>query len=232
MSPNFHVVFLTRKLSADLDAILFLVYDALDRSQKCKAYRKYFEEVSNSSSARSGTTGDLLRAVLPILHVHSETTEVALAHATSESFGINRILNELEECANDLRKFAEQNHTLADQLDCYSCMAPGQSNVLSNEKRAIAEIEDAVVERIEELTLLALRSTRETVQNEETSASIENEGSSLTAMSDLCEVLFLKQQTETSLSSILPPRSVGNGNFTESQMFAAEALQKMHSNSR
>ena len=186
MSPNFHVVFLKRKLSADLDAMLFLVYDALDRSQKCKAYCKYIEEVRNSSSARNGT-GDLLRAVLPILHVHSETTEVALAHATSESFGINRVLNELEICAGDLRKFAEQNHTLADQLDCY--MAPGQNNVLSNEKKAIAEIEDAVVDRIEELTLLALGSTRETLQNEETSASIET-------MSDLCEVLFLKQQTE------------------------------------
>ena len=207
--------------------MLFLVYDALDRSQKCKAYCKYIEEVSNSSSARNGT-GDLLRAVLPILHVHSETTEVALAHATSESFGINRILNELENCADDLRKFAEQNHTLADQLDCY--MAPGQNKVLSNEKRAIADIEDAVVDRIEELTLLAFGSTRETLQNKETSAS-ENEGS-LAAMSDLCEVLFTKQQTETSLSSILQPQSVGNRSFTESQMFAAEALQIMHSNSR
>ena len=222
MSPNFHVVFLKRKLSADLDAMLFLVYDALDISQKCKAYCKYIEEVSNSSNARSGT-GDLLRAVLPILHVHSETTEVALAHATSESFGINRILNELEICAGDLRKFAEQNHTLADQLDCY--MAPGQNNVLSNEKKAIAEIEDAVVDRIEELTLLALGSTRETLQNEETSASIET-------MTDLCEVLFPKQQTETSLPSISQPLSVGNRMFTESQMFAAEALQIMHSNSR
>ena len=219
---NFHVVFLKRKLSADLDAMLFLVYDALDRSQKCKAYCKYIEEVRNLSSARSGT-GDLLRAVLPILHVHSETTEVALAHATSESFGINRVLNELEICAGDLRKFAEQNHTLADQLDCY--MAPGQNNVLSNEKKAIAEIEDAVVDRIEELTLLALGSTRETLQNEETSASIET-------MSDLCEVLFPKQQTETSLSSILQPQSVGNRMFTESQTFAAEALQIMHLNSR
>ena len=222
MSPNFHVVFLKRKLSADLDAMLFLVYDALDRSQKCKAYCKYIEEVRNLSRARSGT-GDLLRAVLPILHVHSETTEVALAHATSESFGINRVLNELEICAGDLRKFAEQNHTLADQLDCY--MAPGQNNVLSNEKKAIAEIEDAVVDRIEELTLLALGSTRETLQNEETSASIET-------MSDLCEVLFPKQQTETSLSSILQPQSVGNRMFTESQTFAAEALQIMHLNSR
>ena len=222
MSPNFHVVFLKRKLSADLDAMLFLVYDALDRSQKCKAYCKYIEEVRNLSSARSGT-GDLLRAVLPILHVHSETTEVALAHATSESFGINRVLNELEICAGDLRKFAEQNHTLADQLDCY--MAPGQNNVLSNEKKAIAEIEDAVVDRIEELTLLALGSTRETLQNEETSASIET-------MSDLCEVLFPKQLTETSLSSILQPQSVGNRMFTESQTFAAEALQILHLNSR
>lgn len=206
--------------------MLFLVYDALDRLQKCNAYR---EEVSNSSGTWSGT-GSLLRAVLPILHVHSETSEVALAHVTSESFGINRILNELEECANDLRKFAEQNHTLADQLDSY--MAPGQNNVLSNEKRTIAEIEDALVERIEETTLLALGSSRDSLQNEKPSASIENGGSLLAAMSDLCEMLFRKQQTEPSISSILPPQYNETGQFTESQMFAAEALQIMQSDSR
>ncbi len=88
------------------------------------------------------------------------------------------------------------------------------------------------MERIEELTLLALGPTRETIGNVETSASIENEGRSLVAMSALCEVLFLKQQTETSLSSILPPQSGGDGHFTGSQMFAEEALQTMHSNSR
>ena len=206
--------------------MLFLVYDALDRLQKCNAY---CEEVSNSSRAWSGT-GNLLRAVLPILHVHSETSEVALAHVTSESFGINRILNELEECANDLRKFAEQNHTLADQLDSY--MAPGQNNVLSNEKRTIAEIEDALVERIEETTLLALGSSRDSLQNEKPSASIENGGSLLAAMSDLCEMLFRKQQTEPSISSIFPPQYNETGQFTESQMFAAEALQIMQSDSR
>ncbi len=89
-------------------------------------------------------------------------------------------------------KFAEQNHTLADQLNCYSYLAPGQNNVLSNKKRAIAEIEDAVVERIEELTLLALGPTSVTIGNDETSASIENEGRLLAAMSALCKVLFLK----------------------------------------
>ena len=213
--------------------MLFLVYDALDRSHKCKACRKYIvEDVNNSSSARGGT-GDMLRAVLPILHVHSETSEMALAHATSQSFGINRILHELEGCANDLMKYAEQNHTLADQLDGYSYnRTPGQNNILSNEKRAIAEIEEAVVERIEELSCLAIGSSRETLQDEETSASFMNEGKSHASMGDICDLLFLKQQTEPSFSSVLPPQLVGNRLFTESQRFAAEALQIMHSNSR
>jgi hypothetical protein len=95
MSPNFCIDFSKRKLSVDLDAMLFLVYNSLDRSQKCKAYQKCIEEVSNLSRARSGIVY-LLRAVFPILHVHSETLEVALAHAPGESFGINRILSELE----------------------------------------------------------------------------------------------------------------------------------------
>ena len=213
--------------------MLVLVYEALDRSQKCKAcHRHILEEVSNSSSARGGT-GCLLRAVLPILHVHSETSEVALAHVTSQSFGINRILHELEECANDLRKYAEQNHTLADQLDSYSHnMTPGHNNILAKEKRAIAEIEDAVVERIDDLVCLALGSSRETIKDEETSASA-NDGSSNAAMSDLCEVIFLKHQAEkTSVSSVVLPQLVGNGSLSESQVLAAEALKIMQSNLR
>ncbi len=228
--------FASSQLSTDLDALLFLVYDALDRSRKCKSCRRKLvvEDDGNSSFAGGGGgTGKILRAVLPILHVHSKTSEMALAHATSRSFGIDRILHELEGCANDLMKYAEQNHALADQLDGYSCtMTPGKNNILSNEKRAIAEIEDAVVERIEELICLAAGSSRETHRFDETYALAKYGGNSHASMSDLCDALFLKQQTETSFSTVMPPRSVDNNVFTESQMFAAEALQIMHSNSR
>lgn len=206
-------------LSSELDALLSLAYDALDRSQKCKTYHKYIEEANKDSTTRT-TKGIMLRALLPILTVHSETSEVALNHATCESFGISRVLNELETCATDLGKFAEQNHTMADQLDCY--MAAGQNNILSNEKRAIAEIEEAVVERIENLSVLAVATAAGPNQIGDTNIS-NGRGNSVTAMSGLCESLFPREHTE-------PPTTVEKA--TESQMFAAEALQFFHSNSR
>lgn len=190
--------------------------------------------------------------MLPILHVHSETSNVALAHVTDENFGIPRLLNELRECANDLQKFAEQNHTLADQLDNY-----GQNNILSIEKRAIAEIEDAIVERIEELHLLSsslesstTKQNQNNTEEEELSQSSrrssqsrsrkgqstvlsENEERSMPiSMSDLCGVLFHEQQLDPSSAERMPqPMVAGKVEFTESQMNAAEALQIMHSSS-
>lgn len=224
--------------------MLFLVYDALDRSQICKSCK---DNISNHNSSFG-------LAVLPILHVHLETSNVVFAHVTDESFGIPRLLNALRECANDLQKFAEQNHTLADQLDNY-----GQNNILSIEKRAIAEIEDAIVERIEELNLLSSSSSLEsstTKQNQNTTVEeglsqssrrssqsrprkgqstvlSENEESSIPmSMSDLCRVLFHEQQLDPSSAERMPqPMVAGKVEFTESQMNAAEALQIMHSSS-
>ena len=190
--------------------------------------------------------------MLPILHVHSETSNVALAHVTDENFGIPRLLNELRECANDLIKFAEQNHTLADQLDNY-----GQNNILSIEKRAIAEIEDAIVERIEELCLLSSslessttkqnqnnteeeglsqssrRSSQSRSRKGQSIVLSENEESSMPmSMSDLCGVLFHEQKLDPSSAERMPqPMVAGKVEFTESQMNAAEALQIMHSSS-
>jgi hypothetical protein len=222
--------------------MLFLVYDALDRSQICKSCK----DVVSSNNSSYGL------AMLPILHVHSETSNVALAHVTDENFGIPRLLNELRECANDLIKFAEQNHTLADQLDNY-----GQNNILSIEKRAIAEIEDAIVERIEELCLLSSslessttkqnqniteeeglsqssrRSSQSRSRKGQSIVLSENEESSMPmSMSDLCGVLFHEQKLDPSSAERMPqPMVAGKVEFTESQMNAAEALQIMHSSS-
>lgn len=217
-------------LSSELDAILSLVSDALDRSQKCTTYRKYIEQVNKESASRNAR-GILLRALLPILNVHSDTAELALNHATCETFGISRILNELEECANDLGKFGEQNHNMADQLDCYN-MAPGQQNILSNEKRAIAEIEEAIVERIQNLNVLAMGSSAEETRDNEDSPTINafDGANAFTSMSDLCEILFTKHHLST---NIAPPRQpVAKGQFSESQMNAAEALSCMQLDSR
>merc|ERR1719232_1622703 len=83
----------------ELDALLNLVYDSLDRSQKMKRIQKEILKVN--------AIHPHLRSLLPLVHVHSETAEVALRHATNELFGISRIINELDVCANDLAKCAE-----------------------------------------------------------------------------------------------------------------------------
>jgi hypothetical protein len=202
-----------------------VVYEALNNSQKCKAHRRCIE-VANHESSSNSAKGSLFRAMLPILNVHLETAEDALSHVTCERFGISRVLNELDACANDLGKFAEQNHTLADQLDQF--MAPGSNNLLSGEKRAIAEIEEVVVRAIENLKFLSTYSSSDTVQNEETPALIINDESSFIAISDICESLFPRQSH--SLKDA-PPSTVEKKPYSESQMIAAEALQGLFANS-
>jgi len=86
-------------LASEMDVILSLVYEALDRSKKCKVYRQSIE---------SGHANLHLRALLPLLDVHAETAANALNHVTSESFGIHQILSSLDACAVELKKFSEQ----------------------------------------------------------------------------------------------------------------------------
>ncbi len=193
------------------------MYEALNKSQRCNAHRRFIQ-VANQPSSLESVKGSLFRAMLPILNVHIDTAEEALSHATCESFGISRILNELETCANDLGKFAEQNHTLADQLDHF--MAPGMSNSLSGEKRAVAEIEEAVVKAIENLEFLSSCPSNANVRNEETLSLINND--SFIAMSDLCERLF-PQQTPSLEGA--HPSFTQQKRYSESQITAAQALQ-------
>lgn len=86
-------------LASEMDVILSLVFEALDRSKKCKVYRQLIE---------SGHGNLYLRALLPLLDVHAETAANALNQVTSESFGIHQILMSLDACAVELKKFSEQ----------------------------------------------------------------------------------------------------------------------------
>ena len=86
-------------LASELDIVLSLVYESLDRTNKCKLFREHIE---------SGRGSLYLRALLPLLDVHAETAEGALSHVTSESIGMHQILNSLDECAMELKKFSEQ----------------------------------------------------------------------------------------------------------------------------
>ncbi|KAL9187769.1 hypothetical protein ACHAXT_006147 [Thalassiosira profunda] len=203
-------------LSSEMDALLSLVYDALDRTQKCAAYQKRIVEANKGASA-SIANGVHLRALLPLLAVHSQTAEEAVKHASSEEFGIGRALAELEACANDLGKFAEQNHNMADQLEGYT----GQDNTLSEEKRAIAEIEEEIVKRIESLGLLAAGTPSTAVTEEGSQNSTDSGEKPFTSMGDLCESLFSGERP------LAPARPVEKGDYTESQFCGAEGLMSL-----
>ena len=83
---------------------------------------------------------------------------------------------------------------------------------ISDDKAHIAEIEEAVVERIESLSQLAAGS----VSNQ------MNDDTDFTSMEDLCQQLFSTKQQP-------PLEEEGKGaDYTESQMFAVDALQMMH----
>ena len=86
-------------LAAEMDVVLSLVYESLERSNKCKIYRDNIE---------SGNGGVYLRSLLPLLDVHADCAETALKHISSDSFGIHQLLNSLDACAVELKKFSEQ----------------------------------------------------------------------------------------------------------------------------
>ena len=99
-------------LASELDAILSLAYDALDRSHKCKTYQKYIEVANkHPKSSNDYIRGVSLRALLPVLSIHLETADDAIKHATSDSFGVTRILGELQSLSADLEKFSAMNYT-------------------------------------------------------------------------------------------------------------------------
>lgn len=235
-------------LSSELDALLSLASDALDKSQKCNTYRNQIVNSNSKDPSSSSPNNALqLRALLPILHVHSTTANTALQHATSENFGISRILEQLENCANDLSKFGEQNHNMADQLECYTTIGHNNNemNLLSNEKRAIAELEEAMVERIESLNGMAMGCSRGVAASRKCDdgsdtanddALFESGAEEFDSMNELCESLFSKYKLSTNINSRAPPpRPVAVkgefGDITQSQANAAVALQCMFSDS-
>ncbi|KAL3795654.1 hypothetical protein HJC23_002061 [Cyclotella cryptica] len=190
-------------LASEMDVILSLVYEALDRSNKCKLYRKSIE---------SGKGNLYLRALLPLFDVHAETAANALNHVTSESFGIHQILSSLDACAVELKKFSEQNWNMAEQL---SWMIPGQSHLLSSEKRAIAELEDAVAERIFHLKDISTLHDAESNCND----------SLFRPMQEFCSSLFSDVVMPMARESLSTEQSDVNIDYSTSQLNAAEALK-------
>jgi hypothetical protein len=101
---------------------------------------------------------------------------------------------------------------MAEQL---SWMMPGQSHLLSSEKRAVAELEDAVAERIFHLKDIS------TLQD--TAGSHDNINS-ISPMDEFCKALFSKDVMPMAQNKMFTEQSDVNTDYTTSQLNAAEAL--------
>lgn len=213
-------------LAAELSTTMIIVYEALDRARKGNMYRHAIIEANNNGS---------LRTLLPIIEVHLQTVEDALGSVTSSGAtlgSISRILEELDECAIELSKFSETNFNMADQLDW---MTTGQGSILSREKRAIAEIEEAVCERISQLKSLAIDNsddkngehvgdTNTKDDNTDVTKSPENDDNrnrKVMSMKDLCCHIFKqKEKVEYNLNT-------SSSEHSQSQITAAEVMTSL-----
>lgn len=214
-------------LASELTTTIVMVYDALDRTRKCKIYRSAIE-AATLSSTHNTSSNVYLRALLPIIDIHSETSQIALNNITCETFGIHRILQELDDCANELSKFSETNFNMADQLDW---TMTGQSSILSKEKRAIAEIEDAVVSRIAHLKEMAIggengavddKTNNDDMTDDATKSSSANHHDLFIPMKDLCQRIFKqKEKSEHNLNT------TSSSEHSQSQINAAEAMTSL-----
>ena len=224
-------------LASELTTTMTMVYEALDRVRKGDMY---LNEITNMEAANTPhnhhPNNGYLRALLPIIAINSQTANDALTTVTSDThFSISRILQELDDCAIELSKFSETNFNMADQLDW--TMTAGQCSVLSREKRAIAEIEEAVVARITCLKEMAIGSTgsgstdEENVETTTTNDMIETTESNdnndehddrFIPMRDLCHKIF-KQQNEKTEYNL----NTSSSEHSQSQITAAEAMTSL-----
>ena len=224
-------------LASELTMTIAMMYEALDRARKGKMYRHVIiHEATINNNINNNNNNEYLRALLPIIEIHSETAQSALANATSNTFGITRILQELDDCANELAKFSETNFNMADQLDWTMTAPGGQGRMLSKEKRAIAEIEEAVVARITHLKEMAIGSgtandddkqeveltTNDIMINTTTTSddadSSYNHTDLFIPMRDLCHRIFKqKEKAECNLNTT-------SSEHSQSQITAAEAM--------
>ena len=170
------------QLSIEQDVLVQLASDVLSNAHMCSTLRRRIEDScrvlyggdnncgdnnSGSSASNAGESVPPVRyprhllALLPVLSVHADSiTDRTVRHVQAES---QRILTELAQCATTLRQCAEHNWTVSEHLlvDVGGAMGDGAggttagSNV-GRDKESLAEIEEAVCDRIEGLIAMAV----------------------------------------------------------------------------
>lgn len=165
------------QLSIEQDVLVQLAADVLANAHMCSTLRRRIEESCRAlyGDDDAGETGPSVRyayprhllALLPILSIHADSIpDRTVRHVQAES---QRILTELAQCAATLRQCAEHNWTVSEHLlvDVGEAAMEGAvgggagpggttgSNV-GRDKESLAEIEEAVCDRIEGLIGMAV----------------------------------------------------------------------------
>uniref|UniRef100_A0A7S2MJ65 Uncharacterized protein n=1 Tax=Helicotheca tamesis TaxID=374047 RepID=A0A7S2MJ65_9STRA len=161
----------TSQLSVEMDVLLSVAAQAMDKIVTCRQYQKDLLQIHNNH---------YLRPILPLLDVHGGKIALgAIDHVARE---VGRVMTELASCCVTIRQFAEQNWSVAESL--FDTLAetggggdsaeyddgggggdyvragtakrrrvPGRD--LAKEKRVVAEVEEAVCDRIDALVGMA-----------------------------------------------------------------------------
>jgi len=165
------------QLSIEQDVLVQLAADVLANAHMCSTLRRRIEGSCRAlyGGDDAGETGPSVRyayprhllALLPILSIHADSIpDRTVKHVQAES---QRILAELAQCAATLRQCAEHNWTVSEHLlvDVGEAAIEGAagggaapvgttgSNV-GRDKESLAEIEEAVCDRIEGLIGMAM----------------------------------------------------------------------------
>ena len=160
-----------------------LASDVLANAHMCSTLRQRIEDScrvlyggtsnggdGNNNGNASGNSGEMvppvryprhLLALLPILSVHADSIpDRTVRHVQAES---QRILTELAQCATTLRQCAEHNWTVSEHLlvDVGGAVGDGAAGTttgsnVGRDKESLAEIEEAVCDRIEGLIGMAM----------------------------------------------------------------------------
>eukprot|EP00957_Ditylum_brightwellii_P174379 13276949-Ditylum_brightwellii.AAC.1 len=162
-----------------MDALLSVAEQAIDRVVTCNQYRRDFMRMHNCDVSRAGfginRSGHFLRPILPLLDLHGgKTASDTIDYVARE---VGRVMSELATWCVTIRQFAEHNWSMAENL--FDTLAEGGGAYADNEfgedfirtgiakrrkvpgcdlardKRVVAEVEDAVCDRIDALIGMA-----------------------------------------------------------------------------
>jgi hypothetical protein len=129
-------------LAHEIDVMVQLSEETLGRQRWCRQLGDELMKYSNSNP--------YLRPLSTMLTLHHQQQQQTCPRVVASA--LDRILQSLAGCATTLRQSSEQNWTLSESLlDALEGAIGGGGQVLAQEKKRLAELEEEVCSRVERL---------------------------------------------------------------------------------